>query len=45
MRGFLSGLMQSGYSMGYLCAALAIQGVTLRHGWRIFFFLGARLPS
>jgi len=40
-RGFLSGLMQSGYAMGYLCAALAIQGITLRHGWRIFFLLGA----
>jgi SHS family lactate transporter-like MFS transporter len=41
LRGVLSGLMQSGYSMGYLCAALAVQGVTLQHGWRIFFFLGA----
>jgi MFS transporter, SHS family, lactate transporter len=41
LRGFLSGLMQSGYAMGYLCAALAVQGVTLQHGWRIFFFLGA----
>jgi SHS family lactate transporter-like MFS transporter len=41
LRGFLSGLMQSGYAMGYLCAALAIQGVTLQHGWRIFFLLGA----
>ncbi len=40
LRGFLSGLMQSGYAMGYLCAALAIQGVTLRHGWQIFFLLG-----
>jgi SHS family lactate transporter-like MFS transporter len=41
LRGFLSGLMQSGYPMGYLCAALAVQWVTLHHGWRIFFFLGA----
>jgi SHS family lactate transporter-like MFS transporter len=41
LRGFLSGVMQSGYPMGYLCAALAVQGVTLQHGWRIFFFLGA----
>jgi SHS family lactate transporter-like MFS transporter len=41
LRGFLSGLMQSGYPMGYLCAALAVQWVTLQHGWRIFFFLGA----
>ena len=41
LRGFLSGMMQSGYSMGYLCAAVAVQGLTLQHGWRIFFFLGA----
>jgi SHS family lactate transporter-like MFS transporter len=43
LRGFLSGRMQSGYSMGYLCAALVVQGVSLRHGWRIFFLLGAPL--
>jgi SHS family lactate transporter-like MFS transporter len=41
LRGFLSGMMQAGYPMGYLCAALAIQGVTLSHGWRVFFFMGA----
>ncbi len=41
LRGLLSGLMQSGYPMGYLCAALAMQAVTLRHGWRVFFFMGA----
>lgn len=41
LRGFLSGMMQSGYSMGYLCAAIAVQVVSLQHGWRIFFFLGA----
>lgn len=41
LRGFLSGLMQSGYSMGYLCAAIAVQVISLQHGWRIFFFLGA----
>lgn len=40
LRGLLSGLMQSGYSMGYLCAALAVQGITLQHGWRLFYFLG-----
>jgi SHS family lactate transporter-like MFS transporter len=40
-RGLLSGLMQSGYPMGYLCAAVAVQFVTLQHGWRIYFFLGA----
>ncbi|WP_255551311.1 MFS transporter [Granulicella sp. dw_53] len=41
MRGLLSGMMQGGYPMGYLCAAVAIQVVTLQHGWRVFFFLGA----
>ncbi len=41
LRGLLSGLMQSGYPMGYLCAALAMQAVTLRHGWHVFFFMGA----
>ena len=41
LRGFLSGLMQSGYPMGYLFAAVAVQVVTLHHGWRIFFFLGS----
>ena len=41
LRGFLSGVMQSGYPMGYLFAAIAVQTVTLQHGWRVFFFLGA----
>jgi SHS family lactate transporter-like MFS transporter len=39
-RGLLSGLMQGGYPMGYLCAAIAVQAVGLQHGWRVFFFLG-----
>lgn len=41
IRGLLSGLMQGGYPLGYLCAAAAVQIVTLQHGWQIFFFLGA----
>jgi MFS transporter, SHS family, lactate transporter len=41
LRGVLSGLMQGGYPMGYLCAAIAVQAVTLRHGWQVFFFMGA----
>ena len=41
LRGVLSGLMQSGYPMGYLFAAIAVQSVSIVHGWRIFFFLGA----
>jgi MFS transporter, SHS family, lactate transporter len=41
LRGFLSGLMQSGYAMGYLLAAIAMQTVTVHLGWRSAFFLGA----
>jgi SHS family lactate transporter-like MFS transporter len=41
LRGVLSGLMQGGYPMGYLCAGIAVQAVTLRHGWQVFFFMGA----
>lgn len=41
LRGFLSGLMQSGYPMGYLLAAIAMQTVTVHLGWRSAFFLGA----
>jgi SHS family lactate transporter-like MFS transporter len=37
--------MQGGYPTGYLCAALAVQLVTLQHGWRIFFFLGAPVAA
>jgi SHS family lactate transporter-like MFS transporter len=45
LRGLLSGAMQGGYPTGYLCAALAVQLVTLQHGWRIFFFLGAPVAA
>ena len=41
LRGFLSGLLQAGYPMGYLVAALVMQVVTLRFGWRSAFFIGA----
>jgi SHS family lactate transporter-like MFS transporter len=41
LRGFLSGLMQSGYAIGYLLAAIAMQTVTVHLGWRSAFFLGA----
>jgi SHS family lactate transporter-like MFS transporter len=40
LRGVLSGLMQSGYAMGYLLAAIVMQTVTVRLGWRSAFFLG-----
>jgi SHS family lactate transporter-like MFS transporter len=39
-RGFLSGLLQEGYAVGYLLAAAAYFVVFPRFGWRPLFFLG-----
>ena len=39
-RGFFSGLLQQGYALGYLLAALAYWYVFPRWGWRPLFFLG-----
>src|SRR6202030_3171198 len=39
-RGVLSGLMQSGYPMGYLLASVAIETLTPVFGWQVVFFLG-----
>jgi len=39
-RGFFSGLMQSGYPIGYLLAATAIETVLPRFGWRSMFCVG-----
>ncbi|MGA8153328.1 MAG: MFS transporter [Terriglobales bacterium] len=39
-RGVLSGLMQSGYPIGYLLAALAMEGVLPIFGWRAMFCIG-----
>lgn len=39
-RGVLSGLMQSGYPMGYLFAAVAIEAVLPRVGWKPTFLCG-----
>ena len=44
LRGVLSGILQSGYSMGYLLAALAARYVLPGYGWRWMFWLGA-LPA
>ncbi|MDQ2835764.1 MAG: MFS transporter [Acidobacteriota bacterium] len=41
LRGILSGLMQAGYPMGYLLAAVAMQTVAPSLGWRAVFFVGA----
>jgi len=43
-RGILSGILQSGYSIGYLLAAIAARTVLPIWGWRPMFWLGA-LPA
>jgi SHS family lactate transporter-like MFS transporter len=43
-RGVLSGILQSGYSIGYLLAAVAARFVLPGLGWRWMFWLGA-LPA
>ena len=43
-RGFVSGLMQAGYSTGYLFAALAFGFFYAVIGWRGLFMIGA-LPA
>jgi SHS family lactate transporter-like MFS transporter len=43
-RGLASGLLQQGYAVGYLLAALAYFAVFPRWGWRPLFFLGG-LPA
>jgi len=40
-RGILSGLLQSGYSMGYLLAAVAARFLLPVAGWRSMFWIGA----
>jgi SHS family lactate transporter-like MFS transporter len=39
-RGLFSGIMQSGYSLGYLLAAVAIRTIEPRFGWRWMFLSG-----
>jgi SHS family lactate transporter-like MFS transporter len=39
-RGILSGVLQSGYSIGYLLAALAARFVLPVFGWRAMFWIG-----
>jgi MFS transporter, SHS family, lactate transporter len=43
-RGILSGILQSGYSIGYLLAAMAARFLLPTLGWRWMFWLGA-LPA
>jgi SHS family lactate transporter-like MFS transporter len=44
LRGLLSGLLQQGYAVGYLLAAVCFFVVFPRFGWRPMFFLGG-LPA
>jgi MFS transporter, SHS family, lactate transporter len=44
LRGVLSGILQSGYSIGYLLAALAARFILPTLGWRWMFWLGS-LPA
>jgi len=43
-RGMLSGILQSGYSIGYLLAAVAARLVLPAWGWRAMFWVGG-LPA
>src|SRR5690349_11336788 len=43
-RGVLSGILQSGYSIGYLLAAIAARSLLPMWGWRPMFWIGA-LPA
>src|SRR5438552_5245978 len=43
-RGILSGILQSGYSIGYLLAAIAARFLLPLWGWRPMFWIGA-LPA
>jgi len=40
-RGILSGVLQSGYSIGYLLAAMAARFLLPHWGWRPMFWIGA----
>jgi SHS family lactate transporter-like MFS transporter len=44
LRGLLSGLLQEGYAVGYLLAALCYFFIYPRFGWRPLFFIGG-LPA
>ena len=40
LRGFLSGILQGGYTFGFLLAALAYYTIFPHWGWRMMFFVG-----
>lgn len=41
LRGILSGILQSGYTLGYLLAAIAARFLLPAFGWRAMFWAGA----
>jgi SHS family lactate transporter-like MFS transporter len=43
-RGFLSGILQEGYALGFLLAAAAYYFIFPHFGWRMMFFIGG-LPA
>ena len=43
-RGLLSGMLQEGYALGYLLAAIAYAAIFPHVGWRVMFFVGG-LPG
>src|SRR4051812_1158562 len=43
-RGLISGILQSGYSSGYLLAAIATRTILPAYGWRVMFWAGG-LPA
>ena len=45
LRGMLSGLIQAGYPVGYLLAAIAMQTLARGFGWRAVFFVGAPVAA
>jgi SHS family lactate transporter-like MFS transporter len=44
-RGVLSGMIQAGYPLGYLLAAVAMQTLAPALGWRSVFFAGAPVAA
>ena len=44
-RGLFSGLLQAGYPLGYLLAAVALRTVEPHYGWRWMFFAGLVLAA
>lgn len=45
LRGLLSGMMQGGYPLGYLLAALGMQTIASVFGWRSMFLVGTVLTA